>query len=44
MVGTANITDPFAGPRILRELEKFMDEDGASGVDELIGSLETDPN
>ena len=42
MVGTANITDPFAGPRILRELEKFMLDDSAADVNELTGSLETD--
>ena len=39
MVGTANIADPFAGPRILSELENFMDEQGISDVNELVGSL-----
>ena len=42
MIGTANITDPFAGPRILRELEGFMDENGISDVNELVGTLATD--
>ncbi|MDR3076307.1 MAG: dihydroorotate dehydrogenase [Synergistaceae bacterium] len=41
MIGTANIADPFAGPRILRELENFMDENGISDVNELVGTLET---
>ena len=42
MIGTANIADPFAGPRILRELENFMDENGITDVNRLVGSLETD--
>jgi dihydroorotate dehydrogenase (NAD+) catalytic subunit len=42
MVGTANITDPFAGPRILRELENFMDDQGIADVNKLIGSLKID--
>ena len=39
MAGTANITDPFAGPRILSELKKFMDEQDIKDVNELVGSL-----
>jgi dihydroorotate dehydrogenase (NAD+) catalytic subunit len=39
MVGTANITDVTAGPRILRELEEFLDEHGIEGARELTGSL-----
>ncbi|MCL2683763.1 MAG: dihydroorotate dehydrogenase [Synergistaceae bacterium] len=41
MVGTANMVDPYAGPRILRELECFMDENGVTDVNELVGSLKT---
>ncbi|MDR1651046.1 MAG: dihydroorotate dehydrogenase [Synergistaceae bacterium] len=41
MIGTANIRDPYAGPRILSELESFMEEEGLSGVNELAGSLRT---
>ena len=39
MVGTANIADPFAGPRILRELEDFMDGQSIGDVNALVGSL-----
>ena len=39
MIGTANMTDPFAGPRILRELEDFIEEQGVADVNELVGSL-----
>ncbi|MDR1132556.1 MAG: dihydroorotate dehydrogenase [Synergistaceae bacterium] len=39
MVGTANITDVMAGPRILRELEDFLDENGIEDAGELTGSL-----
>ena len=42
MIGTANIVDPFAGPRILRELEDFMEANGVGDVKELVGSLKTD--
>ena len=39
MVGTANMTDVMAGPRILRELGKFLDENGIDDVKKLTGSL-----
>jgi dihydroorotate dehydrogenase (NAD+) catalytic subunit len=39
MAGTANITDVMAGPRILRELGEFLDENGIEDVRELTGSL-----
>lgn len=39
MAGTANITDVMAGPRILRELGEFLDENGIEDVNELTGSL-----
>jgi dihydroorotate dehydrogenase (NAD+) catalytic subunit len=39
MAGTANITDVMAGPRILREMEEFLDENGIEDVSELTGSL-----
>jgi dihydroorotate dehydrogenase (NAD+) catalytic subunit len=42
MIGTANITDPMAGPRILREFENFLDENGVRDAKNLIGSLRTD--
>ncbi|MDR1510254.1 MAG: dihydroorotate dehydrogenase [Synergistaceae bacterium] len=41
MIGTANMIDPFAGPRILRELENFMDENGVPDVGSLVGTLKT---
>ena len=42
MIGTANITDPIAGPRILREFENFLDENGVREAKNLTGSLRTD--
>jgi dihydroorotate dehydrogenase (NAD+) catalytic subunit len=39
MAGTANITDVMACPRILRELDDFLDENGIEDVNELTGSL-----
>ncbi|MDR3279236.1 MAG: dihydroorotate dehydrogenase [Synergistaceae bacterium] len=42
MIGTANITDPTAGPRIRAELENFMSENGVDDANELVGSLRTD--
>jgi dihydroorotate dehydrogenase (NAD+) catalytic subunit len=41
MIGTANIVDPFAGPRVLRELEGFMSENGIADVNSLVGTLVT---
>jgi dihydroorotate dehydrogenase (NAD+) catalytic subunit len=42
MIGTANIVDPFAGPRVLRELEDFMSENGVADVNSLVGTLMTE--
>lgn len=39
MVGTANFTDPLACPRIVRELERYCDEQGVGRVQEIIGTL-----
>ncbi|MDR1472355.1 MAG: dihydroorotate dehydrogenase [Synergistaceae bacterium] len=41
MIGTANITDPMAGPRILAELEGFARTNGIADINELVGALET---
>ena len=38
-VGTANISDPMAAARIADELCAFMQEQGISSVQELIGAL-----
>ena len=42
MIGTANIADPFAGPRVLRELENFMNENNIADVNSLVGTLVTE--
>jgi dihydroorotate dehydrogenase (NAD+) catalytic subunit len=42
MIGTANITDPMAAPRILREFERFLSEGGISDANDLVGSLNID--
>ena len=39
MVGTANFTDPFACPRIVRELDAYCDEQGVASAQELVGTL-----
>lgn len=45
MVGTANMTDPFACPRIVRELEAYCRAQGVEHVGELVGAVrENDPN
>jgi dihydroorotate dehydrogenase (NAD+) catalytic subunit len=41
MIGTANISDPMAGPRILAELEGFTRANGIADVNELVGALVT---
>ncbi|MDR1916720.1 MAG: dihydroorotate dehydrogenase [Synergistaceae bacterium] len=41
MIGTANIVDPMAGPRILAEIENFMQENEISDIRELVGGLRT---
>ena len=39
MVGTANFTDPFACPRIVRELDAYCDAQGVASAQELVGTL-----
>ena len=38
-VGTANFTDPFACPRIARELAAYCDAQGVGNAQELVGTL-----
>lgn len=40
MVGTANFTDPFACPRIIRELDAYCDGQGVARAQALVGTLE----
>ena len=40
MVGTANFTDPFACPRIIRELDAYCDRQKVRSAQELVGTLE----
>lgn len=42
MVGSANFADPYACPRIIRELEAYLASQGLSGVAELVGGLRLD--
>ncbi|MDR3255714.1 MAG: dihydroorotate dehydrogenase [Synergistaceae bacterium] len=39
MIGTANIVDPMAGPRILGEFERFLVEEKIDDLSTLVGSL-----
>ena len=39
MVGTANFTDPFACPRVIRELNDYCDAQGVKSAQELVGTL-----
>ncbi len=39
MIGTANITDPMSGPRILREFSDFLLDSGTPDIASLVGSL-----
>lgn len=39
MVGTANIADPLACPRIIKELESFGEQNGLKKISELTGGL-----
>ena len=39
MVGTANFTDPFACPRIVRELDAYCESQGVARAQELVGTL-----
>lgn len=43
MIGTANIVDPLAGPRILKELEDEAAAQKIESVEEWVGALKTDP-
>jgi len=38
-VGTANFTDPFAMPRIAKELNAYCDAQGVGNAQELVGTL-----
>ena len=38
-VGTANFTDPFACPRIVKELNAYCDAQGAASAQEIVGTL-----
>ena len=40
-VGTATLTEPGAGPRIVAEVERYLDQQGIGSVRELIGTLIT---
>jgi len=40
MVGTANFTDPFACPRIVRELDAYCEVQGVHRAQELVGTLQ----
>ena len=39
-VGTANLVDPTAAPRILRELTEWAESRGVSDINELIGAVQ----
>lgn len=39
-VGTANFTDPYAMPRIAKELNEYCDAQGVGNVQELVGTLQ----
>lgn len=39
MVGTANIADPLACPRIIKEMESFGEQNGLKKISELTGGL-----
>jgi dihydroorotate dehydrogenase (NAD+) catalytic subunit len=38
-VGTATFTDPYSMPRIARELEKYLEENGIADVNDLTGGV-----
>ncbi|MDK2784388.1 MAG: dihydroorotate dehydrogenase catalytic subunit [Bacillota bacterium] len=40
-VGTANIVDPYIMPKIIADLEKYLEENNAASVREYIGALKT---
>ena len=39
MVGTANFTDPFACPKIIKELDAYCEAQGVARAQELVGTL-----
>jgi len=41
-VGTANLSDPMACPKIIEGLEQYMVKNGIAKVSELIGAIITD--
>ena len=42
MIGTANVMDPLAGPRILEELVAYLEANDVANLSELVGSMRTD--
>ncbi|MDR1885615.1 MAG: dihydroorotate dehydrogenase [Synergistaceae bacterium] len=42
MIGTANITDPMSGPRIIDDFRRYLEGEGISDPGALVGSLRTD--
>ena len=40
-VGTATFYDPGAGPKILRQITKFLEAEGIDRVQDFVGSLKT---
>ena len=40
-VGTANFTDPFACPRIARELDAYCDAQKIANPQEIVGTLKS---
>ena len=40
MVGTANFTDPFACPRIIRELDAYCEAQGVTKAQDIVGTLQ----
>jgi dihydroorotate dehydrogenase (NAD+) catalytic subunit len=40
-VGTANLYDPGAGPKILRQIKKFLEAEGVAHVHDFVGSLKS---
>ena len=38
-VGTANLYDPAASGKILKQIKRFLEEEGIADVKELVGSL-----
>lgn len=39
-VGTATLVEPAAGPRIVREIEDYLDTQGIESLEQLVGALE----